>query len=70
MYQWQEAGKEYFIPGSPGTVVPADKMAGGQRPVVVHMTVVTPDADSFVRSDQQVRRTAVREFDQAQRRLM
>ena len=69
MYQWQEAGKEYFIPGSPGTVVPESKL-GGQRPVVVNMNVQTPDASSFVKSAQEVQRTVVRAFDQAQRRLV
>jgi hypothetical protein len=49
-YTVGERGPELLMAGGPGTVIPNS----GGRPVNVHMTVVTKDADSFRRSRQQV----------------
>jgi hypothetical protein len=57
-YQWQEHGKEYFVPGTDGVVVPsgATKTAGGgARPIhqVININGVT-DMDSFKKSQGQL----------------
>jgi tape measure domain-containing protein len=50
-----EKGPELFVPRQAGRIEPA---AGGMRPIVVNMTVVTPDANSFRRSESQVSQSA------------
>jgi phage-related minor tail protein len=48
-----ERGPELFIPSVPGVIMPnhATQMGGG---MTVQMTVVTPDAASFRRSEGQI----------------
>lgn len=56
-YRINENGDELFRPNVPGSVIPAGGGGGGmQQPPqapVVHMTIVTPDANSFRRSQSQ-----------------
>lgn len=61
-YRWQEAGEEYFISSSAGTVLPHDVVSRltSRQPVaansqpVVNMYVSTPNADSFKQSQSQI----------------
>jgi hypothetical protein len=61
-----EHGEERFIPGAPGTIVPNDQVENARAPgaggrsmsggisVTNHFHVTTPDAPSFMRSEQQI----------------
>jgi len=46
-----EEGPEIFRPDVGGRIIPNDRIRGG---VSVHMTIVTPDANSFRRSANQI----------------
>lgn len=61
-----EPGPEIFIPNRSGRVEPLP--TGGTRPIVVNMTVVTQDANSFRRSGSQVEAAAALALRRAERR--
>jgi hypothetical protein len=52
-----EAGPELFVPGRTGTVVPNDKLAGGQQTININFNITatdTRDFDKLIRSRQSV----------------
>lgn len=50
-----EQGPEMFVPRTAGTIIPARQAAGADGDVNVNMTVVTRDAESFRRSEGQMK---------------
>jgi TP901 family phage tail tape measure protein len=61
-----ERGPELFTPSQSGRIEP--NSGGALRPIVVNMTVVTPDANSFRRSSGQVEASAAMALRRAERR--
>ena len=49
-----EKGPEIFVPASAGSIVPNDKMSKYSGTTNINMTIVTPDANSFRRSEGQI----------------
>jgi hypothetical protein len=62
-YMVGERGPELFLPAVSGQIVPNDRMGG----TTVNMTVVTPNADSFRRSEGQIGQQAAKEIRRAGR---
>jgi hypothetical protein len=64
-YEWQERGREYFLSGNPGQVIPEHKMERG--PTTINMVVHAQDAGSFKRSSGEIEARMLSALQQAQR---
>jgi len=73
IYPVGEKGPELFAPGMSGSIIPNGAWGGGRyadnRSVNVHQTVVTPDANSFQRSQRQLNAQAFRDGAAAHARM-
>jgi TP901 family phage tail tape measure protein len=66
-----ESGPEPFIPKQAGHIIPNAALSGiGGQPVTVNMTIMTPDADSFRKSQAQISNEAAFGIRTAQRRFV